>query len=115
MTLIDIRQVTEVQISLEKLTKKCHQLCEESGQTYIQLKNLSGMQQVQRMLEYIVEDMQEEYQLLGKMEECLIQTAESFRTCETFVAEYVEESQNNPQKCFFAKTIIPDGIFRLLG
>lgn len=115
MTLMDIRQATEVQISLEKITNKCHQLCEESGQTYKQLKNLSGMQQVQRMLEEIMEDMQEEYQLLGKMEGCLVQTAEAFRTCETFVAEHVDESKNNPQKWFFAKHTIPDSIFRLLG
>lgn len=114
MTLIDIRQVTEVQVSLEKLTRKCHQLYEESGQTYKQLKNLSGMQQVQRTLEHVMDDVQEEYQLLKKMEGCLSQTAENFRICETFVAEHVEESKSNPHKWFFAESVIPDSIFRLL-
>ena len=114
MTVLDIRRMTEAQVSLERLTRKCHQLCEESGQTYKQLKNLSGMQQVRRTLEYIMEDMKEETQLLAKMEECLEQTTAMFSACENLVAEHAEETRRNPQLLLFSETIIPSNIFRLL-
>lgn len=115
MTLVDIRRITELQISFEELTRRCRRLYEESGQTYKQLKNLSGMQQVQRTLEYIMEDVQEECQLLKLMDGCLEQTCRTFAVSEEYITEHAEESKDGNLKNNILEAVtIPESIFRLL-
>lgn len=115
MTLVDIRKLTEQQRTLEELTARCQRLYVESEQTYRQLKNLSGMYQVRRTLEYVMEDIQEEYQLLKMMGGCLEQTCRIFVASEEYVAEHAEESKVADSTIDVLETIqIPDNIFRLL-
>ena len=115
MTLIDIRCTADVQLDFEESKRKSNRLCEEAYQTSNLLKNLSGMQQVRRTLEHILEDMQEEKQILEQMNKCLEESCRVYGSYENEITEYAEESHitsSNEQK--IGEIVIPENIFRIL-
>lgn len=115
MTLIDIGRTINILVSLAQAEKISNQLYEEAGQIGIQLGNLSGMQQVRRTLEYIMEDMEEEYRVMGQMNRYLEETCRTFQKYEEEIAEYAEEaSMQNGREPILKAIRIPDNIFRLL-
>ena len=115
MTLIDIRNTTQILVSLAQEERKTHQFYEKAGEIERQLENLSGMHLVRRSLEHIMEDMQEEDQVLNQMIRCLETTCQMFNKYEEEIAEYAEESSDQYGKeAVLIQSRIPENIFRLL-
>lgn len=115
MTMIDIKRTTEVLVSFEESKKTCSRLYEEASQSSMQLRNLSGMNQVRRTLEHILEDMQEEYQVLEQMNRCLEGSCRSYSRYEEGITEFAEEKGTDKWNQYIFGTLnIPEHLFRLL-
>lgn len=115
MTLIDIKKMTDVQMNLEMFVRRQRLSCAKLDQSYVCLENLSGMQQVRRTLEHIMEDIQEEAQLLSQMAKCVEQTCKTFTISEVYIAEHAEESRTaSSQYNLFESVTVPEVVFKLL-
>lgn len=124
MVLIDIKKAADVRVFFQESEKKFGRLYEETGQTNEQLMNLSGMLQIRRTLEAVMEDMQEEWKLLKQMSGCLEGACKTCIRYEEEIADFAEE------KVYFATLIagaaeeslrelgditVPKRLFELLG
>lgn len=115
MTLIDIRQTADVLLDLEESKQKSNRLCEGAYQTSEQLKKLSGMQQVRRILEHIIEEMLEEKQILEQMNRCLEESCRAYSNCENEIVEFAEEAHTvNSKEQWIVDFAIPEYLFRIL-
>ena len=115
MTLIDIRRTAGVLQDLEQSKRKSDRLYEGAYQTSEQLKNLSGMQQVRRTLEHILEDMLEEKQVLEQMNRCLEESCRMYSSYENEITEFVEEAHvTKSREQEIGEFVIPENILRIL-
>lgn len=116
MTLIDIRRTADMLVSFEESKKKSGRFYEEAGQTSEQLNNLSGMLQVRKTLEAIMEDMQEEYELLEQMIGCLEQVCKNCIRYEEEITDFAEEAgMVKSTEQVFGDFRIPENLFTLLS
>lgn len=115
MTLIDIRRTADMLAAFEESKKKCGRLYGEAGQTSEQLKNLSGMPEVRRTLEAIMEDMLEEAKLLEQMTECLEGVCKTCIRYEEEITDFAEEaSLVKATEQELTDVSIPENLFMLL-
>lgn len=115
MTLVDIGRIVYILEDLEQAEKKSNRLYEETGQTGSKLDNFSGMQQVKRTIEFIMEDMKEECQIIDQMSRCLEEVCIAFSHYEEEITEYAEESGSQSVKEPLLEAVrIPENLFRLL-
>lgn len=91
MTLADLRQVAYIQGSMEENRNKMSGLYQQTGEIYRQLDALSGMTQVRRSLERIMEEVESEKKALDDMQRCLGQSLRVYSGYETNIAEFAEE------------------------
>lgn len=115
MTLLDIRQAANSLRSLEESKRKSAQLYGRTEEIRCLLGFVSEMQQVQRNLKYVLEDMQEEYQLMNQFSACLKETCKSYIQYENEITEFTEEIlQTRDNQWLFGEITIPEIYFKLL-
>lgn len=115
MTLINITKTTNAALRLKQSENKCRRLYSRTNQTARQLGNLSGMYQVRRTLERIMDEMENEYRVLEQMERCLETTCKNYDRHETEITEFAEEKKgqkkNEPELRIVG---YPERLFQLL-
>lgn len=115
MTIIDIRRTTDMLVSFEESKRKSSRFYEETGQTSEQLNHLSGMLQVRKTLEAIMEDMQEEYELLEQMTGCLEQVCKNCVRYEEEITDFAEETGLvKSTELVLEEVRLPENLFVLL-
>lgn len=115
MTLIDIRRVADILESFQESEKKLGRLYEETGQTSEQLMNLSGMLEIRRTLEAVMEDMQEESELLKQMIGCLEEVCKICIRYEETITDFAEETASvKLSEQVFGDILISENLFELL-
>ncbi len=92
MTLIDIKRTESVLISFQESKKKLGRLYGETSQTSEQLNHLSGMLQIRRTLEAVMEDLQEEWEVLAQMSGCLEGICKTCIRYEEEITDFAEET-----------------------
>lgn len=115
MTLINITRTANAALNLNQLENKCHQLYLQANQSTKQLGDLSGMYQVRKTLERIMDDIEKEYRVLDQMNQCLENICKSYCRHEEEIVEFAEEVKaqriDEPQ---IGIVRVPDGLFNLL-
>lgn len=115
MTLIDITKTANAALRLEQSEDKSQRLYLRTNQIARQLGNLSGMYQVRRTLERIMDEMQEERQVLAQMNQCLECTCKNYYRHEVEITEFAEEKKGQKSEEPKLEVIhFPDGLFNLL-
>lgn len=115
MTLADIRQIYFVMLSTREYRQKMRQYRYEVTDIKRQLMRNTQMISVGRSLEYIMDEIEAEEQVLGSMHSCLERSLYAYERLEERITEYAEEkAQTGINKLKIEKFKIPEGIFRLL-
>ncbi len=116
MSMVNLMKTSEIHEMFEGSAEKLYRLWEDTGQTERLIGNLSGMQNVQRRMEEILEDMQQEYRALKQMEQCLTDMSEIVARYEEIIADHVEETREViSQERKIQKIYIPEELLKRLS
>lgn len=115
MTFINITKTANAAFRLDQAEDRCQRLYLRTGQTARQLGNLSGMYQVRKTLERIMDEMQEERRVLAQMNQCLERTCKNYYQHEMEITEFAEEKKGQKSEEPKLEVIhFPEGLFNLL-
>lgn len=115
MTLIDIRRTADLLQSFEEIYHQMEQFYIEVEESNVSLGNLSGMQQVRKKIETILEDIQDEAGLAEKFSDCLEGTCQNFARYENEIIVYAEETERaGSGGQILGRIEIPENILNML-
>lgn len=95
MTLVDIKQTNSVRASIEDKKRRMDNLCREVRDINRQLMWLSGMSEVCRSLDHIIDDMETEQRVLRDMHLCLTHSLNAYVRHEENITDFAEEKARN--------------------
>lgn len=115
MTLADIRQIYFVMLSTGECRQKMRRYRNEVKDIKRQLLGNTRMASIGRSLDYIIDAISTQEQVLESMHSCLERSMYEYERYEERIIEYVEEKeQTGTNKFKIEKFRIPEEIFRLL-
>lgn len=119
MTLIDIMQAKSVEASLNYDRQRMKFFLAEVQDIERRLGSLSGMSDIRRSIEHIVDDMEMEEQVLESMYRCLEQGIHTYTYHEENITDFAEEKAREGEAITVFKAVdfeklIPKEIFKVL-